>query len=199
MGWRLNKQHVCAQARAAYMQRPDTCSEGQVQGTIQSSTYVRTCCGATPPPCSSASRQLRAEVRRAAAVRPARHTRLGSSTSPRNFSDSSRKRLRQRRFWAGFKLIKQTRIFSSISTPDTKANSRPHPRESSVLPPSSSNLASMVNTFILISWSRSGWRQVCSRGISCLTNSPITAPATRHAAVFGGNSLCLVGPRAALT
>lgn len=47
--------------------------------------------GVTAPPCSRASRQLRAEVRTAVAVRPARHTRLGSKTSHKNFSDSTRK------------------------------------------------------------------------------------------------------------
>lgn len=52
---------------------------------------VCTCPGVMAPPCSKASRQLRAEVRTAAAVRPACHTRLGSKTLHRNFSDSSRK------------------------------------------------------------------------------------------------------------
>lgn len=46
------------------------------------------------PPCSRASRQLRAEVRAAVAVRPACHTRLGSKMSHRNLSASSRKCLK---------------------------------------------------------------------------------------------------------
>lgn len=48
-----------------------------------------TCPGVMDPPCSRANRELRAAVRTAEAVRPARHTRLGSRMSDRNFSDSS--------------------------------------------------------------------------------------------------------------
>lgn len=56
---------------------------------------VCTCPGAMAPPCSRANRQLRAEVRTAPAVRPGCHTRLGSRTSHRNFSDSSWKCLEE--------------------------------------------------------------------------------------------------------
>lgn len=48
-----------------------------------------TCPDVMEPPCSRAKRELRAAVRTAEAVRPARHTRLGSRVSDRNFSDSS--------------------------------------------------------------------------------------------------------------
>lgn len=48
-----------------------------------------TCPGVMDPPCNRASRQLRAAVRIAAAVRPACHTRFGSSRSCKNFGDSS--------------------------------------------------------------------------------------------------------------
>lgn len=54
---------------------------------------VNTCPGVMAPPCSTASRQLRAEVRTAAAMRPACHTRLGSRMSLRNLSESSWKHL----------------------------------------------------------------------------------------------------------
>lgn len=54
---------------------------------------VFTCPAVMAPPYSRASRQLRAEVRTAAAVRPACHTRLGSRMLHRNFSASSQKRL----------------------------------------------------------------------------------------------------------
>lgn len=50
-----------------------------------------TCPGVIDPPCSRANRQLRAAVRTAEAVRPPRHTRLGSRTSDKNLSDSSLK------------------------------------------------------------------------------------------------------------
>src|SRR4029434_711104 len=55
-----------------------------------------TCSVAMAPPVSRANRQLRAEVRMAAAVRPPCHTRLGSTHSHTNTSTCSWKRLRER-------------------------------------------------------------------------------------------------------
>lgn len=65
-----------------------------------------------------------------------------------------------------------------------------HPWESSELAASSSNLASIVNMLILISGSLSGWREQWSRGISWLTNSPMTGPVTHTHKVFFG-MLCM--------
>lgn len=66
-------------------------------GCAPCSAGVCTCPGVMALPCSRASRQLRAEVRTAAAVRPACHTRLGSRMSHRNFSDSLWKCLEEER------------------------------------------------------------------------------------------------------